>query len=332
MKRLAVILTLCAAASAQTLVTVSDTLRTQTGAPWTGSIEISNPPVTCGSITVPASVTTITPVFGVVNLRLYALGACGSGYSYAVRYITSAGSPYTLYWRIPASPTTTTIAAIQSGGAVYGGAALPMAQITMPSGWAAGTPMLGSSDGVNWAWLAGGSGGSMVYPGVGIAKSTGSAWDTSLSVGTTTGTLAAGDDSRFTNARTPTAHASTHQNGGSDEVATATPGANAIPKAGSGGTLASGWIPTPQSIAYTNYSCSAFWGDSLIAGNEGNLTTGTTPDGFLKMTGITAYNGGVGGQTSTQIATRVATTLLVQLCKLTSRQWLVTSRHPLATW
>ncbi len=41
----------------------------------------------------------------------------------------------------------------------------------------------------------------------------------------------------------PGAHASTHQNGGSDEIATATPGANAIPKAGGGGTLAAGWIP-----------------------------------------------------------------------------------------
>ena len=64
-----------------------------------------------------------------------------------------------------------------------------------------------------------------------------------LNVGTTTGTVAAGDDSRFTNARTPTTHASTHQNGGSDEIATATAGANAIPKAGSGGQLAAGWMP-----------------------------------------------------------------------------------------
>jgi len=37
-------------------------------------------------------------------------------------------------------------------------------------------------------------------------------------------------------------HASGHQHGGSDEVATSTPGANAIPKAGAGGTLAEGWI------------------------------------------------------------------------------------------
>jgi len=41
----------------------------------------------------------------------------------------------------------------------------------------------------------------------------------------------------------PGAHASTHQHGGGDEVATATPAANALPKAGTGGTLAAGWLP-----------------------------------------------------------------------------------------
>lgn len=37
-------------------------------------------------------------------------------------------------------------------------------------------------------------------------------------VGTTAGTVCAGDDSRLTNSRTPTAHASTHVNGGSDKI------------------------------------------------------------------------------------------------------------------
>lgn len=37
-----------------------------------------------------------------------------------------------------------------------------------------------------------------------------------LNVGTTAGTVAAGDDSRLTNARTPTAHAATHVNGADD--------------------------------------------------------------------------------------------------------------------
>lgn len=39
-----------------------------------------------------------------------------------------------------------------------------------------------------------------------------------LNVGTTTGTVCAGDDSRLTNSRTPTAHASTHVTGGSDKI------------------------------------------------------------------------------------------------------------------
>lgn len=37
-------------------------------------------------------------------------------------------------------------------------------------------------------------------------------------------------------------HASEHQNGGGDEIATATAGANAIPKAGAGGTLDNAWL------------------------------------------------------------------------------------------
>lgn len=49
-------------------------------------------------------------------------------------------------------------------------------------------------------------------------------------------------DSRNSDARAPTAHATNHQHGGSDEVATATPAANAIPKAGVGGDLDGGWI------------------------------------------------------------------------------------------
>ena len=38
-------------------------------------------------------------------------------------------------------------------------------------------------------------------------------------------------------------HDQTHEHGGRDEVATATPAANAIPKAGATGTLASSWLP-----------------------------------------------------------------------------------------
>jgi hypothetical protein len=47
----------------------------------------------------------------------------------------------------------------------------------------------------------------------------------------------------------PKVHASVHQNGGDDEVATATPAADAIPKALATGYLAAGWI-SPGSIYY----------------------------------------------------------------------------------
>jgi hypothetical protein len=66
---------------------------------------------------------------------------------------------------------------------------------------------------------------------------------TTGSFGSSANTFCEGNDSRLSNARTPTLHASTHQHGGSDEVATATAAANAIPKAGAGGTLAADWIP-----------------------------------------------------------------------------------------
>jgi len=49
-----------------------------------------------------------------------------------------------------------------------------------------------------------------------------------LDVGTTAGTVAAGDDSRFTDARTPTAHAASHITGGSDAIQSATASQNGL--------------------------------------------------------------------------------------------------------
>lgn len=43
---------------------------------------------------------------------------------------------------------------------------------------------------------------------------------------------------------TPSAHNTAHKHGGADEIATATAAANAIPKAGAGGTLSDAWLPT----------------------------------------------------------------------------------------
>lgn len=94
----------------------------------------------------------------------------------------------------------------------------------------------------NVCLTAGDSGGSaMAICVVNYAGTAYNVINSDLVIGTAAGTVAAGDDSRLSNSRAPTAHASSHQNGGSDEVATTTAAANAIPKAGSGGTLADAW-------------------------------------------------------------------------------------------
>lgn len=74
-------------------------------------------------------------------------------------------------------------------------------------------------------------------------------------------------DSRLGDPRAPEAHAVEHQNGGSDEIATATAGANAIPKAGAGGTLAIGWIPTGSTSS------------TACIGNDSRLSDSRAPNG-----------------------------------------------------
>jgi hypothetical protein len=66
---------------------------------------------------------------------------------------------------------------------------------------------------------------------------------------TATSQVVSTDDSRMSDARTPAVHAASHENGGADEVATATPATNAIPKADAAGKLAAGWLPNPAAAA-----------------------------------------------------------------------------------
>lgn len=83
--------------------------------------------------------------------------------------------------------------------------------------------------------------------------------------GTTAGTVTVGNDARLSDARTPLAHHVSHQDGGTDEVSTATAAANAIPKAGAGGTLAIGWIPLGSSSS------------TVCVGNDARLSNSRTP-------------------------------------------------------
>jgi hypothetical protein len=63
-------------------------------------------------------------------------------------------------------------------------------------------------------------------------------------------------------------HASEHQHSGADEVATATPGANAIPKAGAGGDLADGWIADKFRTRQFGFMIGADSGSVLVDGDD----------------------------------------------------------------
>jgi hypothetical protein len=80
-------------------------------------------------------------------------------------------------------------------------------------------------------------------------------------------------------------HASEHQHGGADEVATATPGANVIPKAGAGGFLADAFV------------------DGSLEADEVNPTLGTQTQGnFVATVATTApLSGGSAGSEGTAI-------------------------------
>ena len=93
----------------------------------------------------------------------------------------------------------------------------------------------------------------------------------------TDGTLAANSDSRVATqkavktylalASNLPAHATSHKHGGSDEIATATAAANAIPKAGSGGTLDRAWIPAYYSPVLDRKASSDTPDDEFASGS-----------------------------------------------------------------
>ena len=78
----------------------------------------------------------------------------------------------------------------------------------------------------------------------------------------------------------PDAHAASHQDGGSDEVATATPGAAAIPKAGGAGTLATGWLPVATTSAIGAVELATDGEDAadrVVQGNDSRLDDARAP-------------------------------------------------------
>lgn len=102
-------------------------------------------------------------------------------------------------------------------------------------------------------------------------------------------------------------HASRHQDGGADEVATATPGANAIVKAGSGGAIAAGWLPpvvgvigsygsagNSVSMTVDTYGRITAASSVVIQLNGNQITSGTIDDARLPtVMGQKTFNNGI---------------------------------------
>lgn len=117
--------------------------------------------------------------------------------------------------------------------------------------------------------------------------------------GSGSATTPARSDHTHTGVYAPSTHATSHQNGGADEVATATPGANAIPKAGGGGTLGAGWIPTLNQSTTGNAGTATALAALPSACSAGSYPLGVLANG--NATGCTVAGGGTPGGTSGQV-------------------------------
>jgi hypothetical protein len=158
------------------------------------------------------------------------------------------------------------------------------ATATLVSQWA-GAVFVGDGTNVhvvatNGAMSGGTTGGGGAGSGVNSVTAadttmviTGTASDVVLDVhtGTTPGTVAAGDDPRFTSPKTPTAHAATHATGGTDAVALAgsqiTSGTVAVGRLGSG---------TPSGSNFLRGD--GTWAVPAGGGGGGGSAAGTTFD------------------------------------------------------
>lgn len=144
--------------------------------------------------------------------------------------------------------------------------------------------------------------------GTGFAHVTGGVLDAAVAYGSTAGTVTQGNDSRLSDARTPTAHATSHNSGGSDVLAIdSAAGTGSLRTLGSAGTNACAGndsrlsdARTPTAHASTHFSDGS---DPVIAATAAtSATTGTMtvnmPNGdkvyTITPTGACTFNGSGG--------------------------------------
>ncbi len=114
------------------------------------------------------------------------------------------------------------------------------------------------------------------------------------------------------------AHAASHQHGGDDEIATATPGANAIPKANGSGKLANGWLNTgagngldadlldglEASVFLRHDGSIPLSGNLSAGGNEiTSLGAPTTPQSAARLVDLQSLQAGLAWKQSVRCAT-----------------------------
>jgi hypothetical protein len=98
----------------------------------------------------------------------------------------------------------------------------------------------------------------------------------------------------------PILHHATHQDGGTDEIATATPGANAIPKADGDGKLDVGWLPTDAAN-----------GIPSLDGSKRAVAAGLVVDGNQVVAGQQAAIANPAGGVTIDLQSRAAINLIL---------------------
>lgn len=198
MKKLALLLLAINGLVAQTLV--QQTLINPSGRPQSGQVTITNPSFTTATGTVvSAGTTTYAITNGLLSIRLYpTVGAVPTGTLYSVTLLLGAGGPSQLtyeLWNVPDSDTPVSRASVIVSSSNPSAQTISLSQI-MVSG--AVDQQVATWSNAQQQWIpqtpSGGGGGGMIYPGAGIAVSTGSAWTTSLSA--PTGTIVGTSDTQ----------------------------------------------------------------------------------------------------------------------------------------
>jgi len=311
MKHLILTLVLCGLAAAQALTTISDPAVSigVGGTRFSGRACITAPRMTYGGVTYVPKPPVCIPVTGGIFPATTLVpndAALPAGTSYQVQYLPTSGTTvlFSETWVVPSSATALKIGDVRSAVVPSPTVMFTAPQITLPLGGL----IYGSAAGVGAA-LAGNITATQKFlcqTGTG-SVSAAPAWCPAPSSATTVNGVAfpSGPSTNtvpvVTSANTvtyeqvpdaaiaamayakltgvpstfaPSAHATSHQNGGADEVATATAAANAIPKAGAGGTLAAGWIPTLNQN--TTGSAASFTGSLSgdVTGTQSATTVG----------------------------------------------------------